>query len=83
MSYIYICIKEGVRDLIDQLPDDHQKLDIYVEIGENYDVSQLNGQAFKTLNTNADKNSVYAIKHTNEKVNYAHIVYLIINMFNA
>ena len=40
ISHIYIGVKEQwVRDLIDQVPDDKPKLDKYVEIGENYDMS--------------------------------------------
>ena len=41
ISYIYIGVKEKVRDLIDQLPDDHHKLGKYIEVGENNDMSHL------------------------------------------
>ena len=59
ISYIYIDVKEQrVRDFIDQLPDDQHKLGKYVEIGENYDVSKSNTQAFKMLNTDAGANSI-------------------------
>ena len=63
MSYIYIGVKEQrVRDLTDQLPDDQHKLDTYGEIGDNYDMPELNGQTFQALKTNAGANSIDAIK---------------------
>ena len=40
MSCLYISIREQrVRDLLAQLPDDQHKLDMYLEIGENLDIS--------------------------------------------
>ena len=42
--------EKRVRDLIDQLPDDKQRLDMYIKIGRNYYMSQLNAEASKTLN---------------------------------
>ena len=74
MSYICIGMKEQSQCLIDELPDDQHKLGKCIEIGENYNMSQLTAQAFKTLNTNAAANSIDVIKHTKEKVNYAHIM---------
>ena len=51
-----------VRDLIDELKCDQHKLERYAEVDENYDMSQSNAQAFRTLYTNADANSIDIIK---------------------
>ena len=51
MFYLFIGIREqGVRDLIDQLLDDQNKMYRYVDISENYDMSQLNAQGIKIIN---------------------------------
>ena len=55
--------EKNEADPIDQLPDDQHKLDRNVEIGENYAMSQLNTQAFKTLNITSNANSKDAVKH--------------------
>ena len=84
MPYFYISVKEQrVRDLIDQLPDDQHKLDMFVEIAESYDMSHLTTQSFKTLNTNALANSIDAIKDTKKKVSYEHVVDWVINLVNS
>ena len=84
LSYTYISVKEQRgRDLIDQLPDDQHKSYKYVEIGENYEISELSTQAFKTPNTNVGANSTDTIKHTKETVNYTHMVYSVIHLVSA
>ena len=60
MACIYIDVKEqSIRNLIHQLPDDQYKLDKYVEIDKNYDMSQSNVQA---PNLTGNTNTKYAIK---------------------
>ena len=46
-------------------------------------MSQFNVQAVKSVNTNAGENSINAIKHTNGKVNCAHIVDLMMKLINV
>ena len=63
MPYLNTGIREQrVKNFIDQPLDDKHKLDRYIEITDNYEMSQLNVQAFKTLNMNVDANSIDAIK---------------------
>ena len=75
--------KKRVRDLIEQLPDDQHKLDRYIEIAKDYDISQSYTQAFKTRNKTANAKFINIIKHPKGKVNHAHIMDLVISLVNA
>ena len=46
-------------------------------------MTELNAFSFKSPITNASANSIDAIKIYRVKVNYAHIVDLVINLFNS
>ena len=59
MSFLYISIREQrVKDLTDKLPTDQQKMVMYAEMGDNFNMAQSNAEAFKSLNTH----SICAIK---------------------
>ena len=52
MSKIYIGVRDQrIRELIDQLPEEQQKLTRYVEIGESYEASLTSAQTFSTMAT--------------------------------
>ena len=83
MSYIYIGIKEQrVRDLMDQLPDDHHKLDKNVEVDEKsyvmFTCSSIHNIRYQFRCKFKD-----TVKHSKEKINHAHIVDSVINLANA